>query len=66
MKESSDTSETNRFRTIYIEDAIRDESLTTDILRRFPDVPRVNIRNYKDIFNRPRQDVRGGKRAIPR
>lgn len=58
MKESSDTSETNRFRTIYIEDAIRDESLTTDILRRFPDVPRVNIRNYKDIFNRPRQDAR--------
>jgi len=58
LKESSDTSETNRFRTIYIEDAIRDESLTTDILRRFPDVPRVNIRNYKDIFNRPRQDAR--------
>ncbi|MDD4096354.1 MAG: DNA photolyase [Oscillospiraceae bacterium] len=58
MKESSDTSGTNRFRTIYIEEAARGEPVTLDMLGRFPDVPHVYIRNYKDVFNRPRQDMR--------
>ena len=47
-----------RFRTIYIENAARDYPVTDGILRRFPDAPRVFIRNYKDVFNRPRQDTR--------
>ncbi len=58
MKEFSATSGTNRFRTIYIEEAARDEPVTTAITGRFPDVPRVFVRNYKDVFNRPRQDPR--------
>lgn len=55
---SSDISGIRRFRTIYIEETARESPVALHILKRFPDVPRVFIRNCKDVFNRPRQDTR--------
>lgn len=58
MNESSAGFNPTRLRTIYIEDAARDYPVTRAVLAKYPGVPRVLIRNYKDVFNRPRQDPR--------
>ncbi|MBN1891759.1 MAG: DNA photolyase [Clostridiales bacterium] len=58
MNESSTALKPARLRTIYIENDARDYPVTRAVLAKYPGVPRVLIRNYKDVFNRPRQDSR--------
>ena len=48
--------------TIYIESEVADHPRTWEILRRFPDVPRVRCERYGEIFNRKAQDFRIQKR----
>ena len=44
------------FSHIYIEDGAEQYALTQRVLERFPKASRIAIQNYKEVFNRPRQD----------
>lgn len=52
------------FSHVYIEDRARSFPLTETILNRFPHAIRVDIRHYKELFNRPRQDYQLQKRCL--
>jgi spore photoproduct lyase len=52
------------FTHLYIEDAARDLPDTQRVLQRFPDAQRIAIADYKQVFNRPRQDFQAQKRAM--
>lgn len=45
------------FGHIYVEDKARDHAMTRRILDRFGDSTVIGIRHFKDVFNRPGQDV---------
>ncbi len=44
------------FSHIYVEQKIKDHPNTLRIIERFPQAQVVNINNYKEVFNRPKQD----------
>lgn len=48
----------NRFSHIYIENEIKDDPLTKNILEKFKNSRKIYIENYKDVFNRPRQNYK--------
>ncbi len=52
------------FSHIYIEDRARDYPLTSRILATFPKATDIPIRNYKEVFNRPRQRWDHQKNAL--
>ena len=52
------------FSHIYVEDRARAFPLTERILSRFPNTVQVEIRHYKDLFNRPRQDYQLQKQSL--
>jgi len=52
------------FSHIYVEDDARDYPLTHSVLARFSKAEVVPIRNYKEIFNRPRQRWDHQRRAL--
>ncbi len=43
------------FSHLYIEEAAREYPLTSELIERFPRATVITIRNYKEVFNRPRQ-----------
>jgi spore photoproduct lyase len=53
----------NSFSHIYIEKEILGHEVTEQILKRLPKAQRVLINNYRDIFNRPRQNYIIQKRS---
>lgn len=58
-KESSknlSTSFMNSFSHIYVEKEVLNHYVTLEILSKFPNSKVVEIQNYKDVFNRPRQN----------
>ena len=56
MKNCIQSSDTAIYRAIYIEEQAQSYEITKNILRRFPGIPVISVRNYKDIFNRPHQN----------
>lgn len=44
------------FSHIYVEEAIEENPLTKEILKKFPKALKVRIKHYKDVFCRPRQN----------
>jgi spore photoproduct lyase len=52
------------FTHLYIEEAARDLADTHAVIARFPDAQRIIIDDYKQVFNRPRQDFQAQKRAM--
>ncbi|WP_207644681.1 SPL family radical SAM protein [Caloranaerobacter ferrireducens] len=59
VKESSrnlSTSFMNSFSHIYVEKEVLNHHITLEILSKFPNSKVVEIENYKDVFNRPRQN----------
>ena len=46
------------FSHIYIEDEVRDNPLTLEVLGNLKDAQVIYIKHYKDVFNRKRQDFR--------
>ena len=51
------------FSRIYVEDAAREHPRTAQILSKFPGSAVVPVRDYKNVFNRPRQPVQLQKEA---
>ncbi len=51
------------FSRIYVEDAAREHPRTAQILSKFPGSVVVPVRDYKNVFNRPRQPVQLQKEA---
>ena len=52
-----------KFSHIYIESSVVNSGLAEKILSHFPQVKTIVINHYKDIFCRPRQDVRLQKKS---
>lgn len=50
------TSFMNSFSHIYVEKEVINHHITLEILSKFPKSKVVEIKNYKDVFNRPRQN----------
>ncbi|WP_427340075.1 radical SAM protein [Caloranaerobacter sp. DY30410] len=46
----------NSFSHIYVEKEVLNHHITLEILSKFPNSKIVEIKNYKDVFNRPRQN----------
>lgn len=44
------------FSAIYVEDAARPYEMTTRLLERYPSVPVISVRRYRDVFARPKQE----------
>lgn len=44
------------FTVIYVEDAARSYEMTTRLLARYPSVPVISVRRYRDVFARPKQE----------
>ncbi len=57
MSTSEVSSKSALFSAIYIEDAARDYPVTRAVLEKFPGLPRIPVRRYRDVFNRPRQNL---------
>ncbi len=51
------------YRTLYLEQGALDYPLTRQILRRLPGCPVVMVQNYKQVFNRPGQNLLLQKQA---
>ena len=47
----------NIFRAIYIEEQVFSLPLTKQVVGKLKGVPVIPVRHYKDIFNRPRQNL---------
>ncbi|MCG8413962.1 MAG: hypothetical protein MI746_07065 [Pseudomonadales bacterium] len=46
------------FSSVYIEEAVRDSARVRSILQRIPEVPRIAIQQYGEVFNRAKQNFR--------
>ncbi|SHH83741.1 spore photoproduct lyase [Caloranaerobacter azorensis DSM 13643] len=59
VKESSKNSLVNfmnSFSHIYVEKEVLNHRITLEILSKFPNSKIIEIKNYKDVFNRPKQN----------
>ena len=54
----------SKFSHIYVEDQVRDFALSKLVLKKFKNSEIIQIRHYKDIFNRTNQDFQVQKRAM--
>ena len=54
----------SKFSHIYVEDQARDFALSKLVLKKFKNSEIIQIRHYKDIFNRTNQDFQVQKRAM--
>ena len=55
-----------RFSHVYVENKARRYPLTEEILRKNGDCSVIEIEHYKDVFDRPRQDLAAQKKAPTR
>ena len=53
-----------KFSHIYIEEEAHEYSLSDTILRKFPNASIINIKHYKDVFNRSGQDFQTQKKSM--
>ena len=51
-----------RFSHVYVEEKARQYPLTDEILGKISDAAVIPIEHYKDIFDRPRQDLLAQKK----
>lgn len=56
MSSLSKPSHSDFFSHLYIEESVKDETLTCKIMQKFSNSKIIFIKHYKDIFNRPNQD----------
>lgn len=63
MNNSETTALRKPYSRIYVEDAAREYPRTAQILAKFPESVVIPIRDYKNVFNRPRQPVQLQKEA---
>ncbi|KNY29947.1 SPL family radical SAM protein [Pseudobacteroides cellulosolvens] len=56
MYKSSKISDKRLFNSIYIEENAFEFPITREILKNHSSTPIIKIRNYKDVFNRPKQN----------
>ena len=54
----------NNFSHIYIEDKAKEYLLTKEILNKLPNSKIINIKHYKDVFNRYNQNYREQKNSM--
>ena len=54
----------SKFSHIYVEDQVRDLALSKLVLKKFKNSEIIQIRHYKDIFNRTNQDFQVQKRTM--
>ena len=63
MNNSETTALRKPYSRIYVEEAAREHPRTAQILAKFPESVVIPIRDYKNVFNRPRQPVQLQKEA---